>query len=423
MNCFFCGERRATKSDPPFKLCDRCYKEREEVQEKLKQPLINESQKDVGKLCLRCGVCCFMLSARCTAEEAARIEEEHGIAVDRLTHIEALGPNQGKRVLKVPCKLLQGKPLDHAFCKAYKGFRPEVCHSYFCKVAQRYSLGMLSYHEALFWLRTAMITGDVSIFNWTSSGDQDDRLMVASMVGNFADSLRKMGASQENINLAVAEKVTPRYFFRSAPDRLALEMHFSAFDRGDVDPTLFVPREKVESWDPPVRQFAVEMVRAVMETIRSYFDKENSTLTEMLQKLSEDGEELQVTPETAELIEQAGEATEGEDEWKGACSNYTIQSENANDVMDWCCLLMEPDHLPELRDLEGLTEEQYDEIIEWCEGIMNSGNNGEPGSAPECLRKILPDGAYYKDWKTICCAHCGLPMDEDGCNCTPLSLH
>jgi hypothetical protein len=426
MNCFFCSEQRATKSDPPFKLCDRCYKEREEVKERLKQPLINEQQKDVGRLCLRCGVCCFMLSARCTDEEAERIEKDHGISVDRLSHIEAIGPNQGKRVLKVPCKLLKGKPLDHAFCKAYRGFRPEVCHSYMCKIAQRYSLGMMSYHEALFWMRTALITGDVSIFNWTSEGDQDDRLMVASMIGNFADNLRNLGADQQHINLAVAERVTPRYFFKSPQDRLALEMHFSAFDRGDIDPTLFVTKDKISYWAPEVHQFAVEMIRAVMEEIRSYFEKENSTLTDMLQKLGAEGDDdKKITPDSSDLVEDVKESN-------GAVlldlgrfeelEDHSEKTENSLDLLDWLHLIMRPEDLPEQSTLNVLTREQYYEVIEWCEKVMMK-EESEPGSAPECLRKLLPDGAFYKDWKRVTCAHCGCPLPEEGCDCTAKTVH
>lgn len=388
MQCFFCSDRRATKSDPPFKLCDRCYKEREEVKEKLKQPLINESQKDVGRLCLRCGVCCFMLSARCTDEEAAQIEKEHGVTVDRLTHIEAIGPNKGERVLKVPCKLLKGKPLDHAFCSGYRGFRPEVCHSYLCKIAQRYSLGMISYHEALFWLRTAMVTDDVTIFNWSTEGDQDDRLMVAGMIGKFADQLRDLGADQRRINIAVAERITPRYFFRSPEDRFALEMHFSAFDRGDVDPTLFVSKDKIAQWDPVVRSFAVEMIRAVMEEIRSRFDKEDSSLISMLQKINEESDDdKKIMPDSGDLVESARE------------SDRPVPL----DLADWLHLIMPPEDLPDQAAIDGLSRPHHLEVLEWCEQVMMK-DDAEPGPAPECLRAILPDGAYYKDWKPVTCA-------------------
>lgn len=416
MQCFFCSERRATKSDPPFKLCDRCYKEREEVKERLKQPLINESQKDVGRLCLRCGVCCFMLSARCTDEEAAQIEKEHGVTVDRLTHIEVIGPNKGKRVLKVPCKLLKGRPLDHAFCSGYKGFRPEVCHSYLCKVAQRYSLGMISYHEALFWLRTAMITDDVTIFNWSTEGDQDDRLMVASMIGKFADKLRDLGADQRHINVAVAERITPRYFFKSPEDRFALEMHFSAFDRGDVDPTLFVSKDKIAQWDPVVRSFAVEMIRAVMEEIRSRFDKEDSKLINMLQKINEESDDdKKIMPDSSDLVESAKESD-------GAVENCSVQAENALDLADWLHLIMPPEDLPDQAAIDTLSKTHYLEVLEWCEQVMMK-DDAEPGSAPECLRAILPDGAYYKDWKPVICALCGDSLTEEGCDCTATTVH
>lgn len=282
MNCFFCLEEVAAHKDGPFMLCPKCFKERKDVAERADVPVTDEPKRDVSRLCMRCGACCFMLSITVSDEEAGLVHQNHGVPVDDFTSISEAGPFKGSRLVNLPCKFLKGKVLDHTFCSIHDQYRPEVCGSYHCKIAQKYSLGLISQGESLFWMRSALIREDVSIFNWIDEDQESDRLMAVGIMHDFADDLRKQGADQNAINSAVADQITPRYLIRSDTDHLVLSMHLDCFDRDHIDPKLFIDKEKYDQWEPEVQQFAVEITRSVLSEIRERFDKKESLLTRAL---------------------------------------------------------------------------------------------------------------------------------------------
>lgn len=280
MKCNFCGKQAVCKSDA-FDLCIKCDEERKQAEANKDLPVTNTPRKDPSKLCLQCGLCCFMLSARTTQEEAEKVEAEHGIKSSLFTCVEEFGPNKGELVIRMPCKFLQGRILDHVFCKAHEKYRPEVCGAYLCKMAQKYVMGMISLGEAKFWLKFAYLRADVNIFNW--SGDQEsDRLLAVSMISNYADQLRGEGADQTSINISVAERITPVYKIKSDTDHLVLNMHFDAFDRGDVDYKLFMDQEEIDGLDKWDAELAKDVIKFVVAEFRERFTRSESPISRIL---------------------------------------------------------------------------------------------------------------------------------------------
>jgi hypothetical protein len=124
--------------------------------------------------------------------------------------------------------ILLGKPLGKwTACRIHSKIRTEICRSYLCKIAIRYQLGTISIGEARYWLRTAILDRDLSLFNWAKD-DQDAKIMIAVSIENRIREMRKQGISEErDPSSGIASLITPTYRIKSALDELTLDMHFA----------------------------------------------------------------------------------------------------------------------------------------------------------------------------------------------------
>lgn len=283
--CHFCMKREAIRemvggiADQPvtFNLCKECADEKEKV-DKRGNNLLDLQHQDTAKLCIGCGVCCYILHARVTESEADRIIKEQKINKDDFAiHTEigkCLYPDS--YTIKTPCMFLLGNPLGRwTACRIYGQFRPAVCVSYMCKIAMRYQMGTVCLGEAKYSLRSAILAGDLSIFNWTSS-DQEAKILIASHVATMANQLRKDNVPEDQIKMAMASWITPRYLLKSALDELALDMHFATHDRGDDDPLVFFTKDEISNLEKlPQRSVIEQVITRVLSTVRNYFVSEN----------------------------------------------------------------------------------------------------------------------------------------------------
>jgi len=278
--CHFCMNREAKKrveggqmgtlGQVSFDLCSECADEKL-LADKRQNNLLDLQHNDPSKLCVGCGICCFILHAKVTESEAERIISEQKINKEDFAIHTAIGKSlyPDSYTIKTPCMFLLGRPLAKwTACRIYNQSRPEVCRTYLCKIAIRYQLGTICLGEAKYSLRSAILTGDLSIFNWTSS-DQEARILISSQIAARVAQLKKDNVPEDQIKMAMASWVTPRYTIKSALDELALDMHFATHDRGDDDPLVFFSKEELVRLESPY--VVREVITRVLNTIRGYF--------------------------------------------------------------------------------------------------------------------------------------------------------
>jgi hypothetical protein len=76
-----------------------------------------------------------------------------------------------------------------------------------------------------------------------------------------------------------------------------------------------------------------------------------------------------------------------------------------DEVISLMSLVIEPYAQPSREELEKLSEEQLEEIMQWCAAMHVAAQDAkglvgeEPGAAPECLRNLLADDHFYKNWR------------------------
>lgn len=301
MKCYFCMDKEAEVerkgplyqgSELTFHLCSLCAHEKDAA-DKRSDDLLELQSNDVSKLCVGCGICCFILNARVTKEEADKISGDNNVKFEDFAVLTDIGQvlYPDDYTIKVPCTFLLGKPLGKwTACRIHNKIRPAVCGSYLCKMAIRYQLGTISLGEARYWLRLAIQVKDLSIFNWIKDS-QEAKILISSAVATRISQLRKENVPDEQIRMMVASLVTPNYTIRSPLDDLTLCMHFATHDRGDNDPKVFFSSEELE--DQKLSSLSpialVEMtIERVVSTFRKYYQKSERSFIEQSAEVNEE---------------------------------------------------------------------------------------------------------------------------------------
>lgn len=180
--------------------------------------------RQVNELCLKCGLCCVVLQASCSREEAERVcpqqPERFARPSDRLA--------ENKLLISFPCMFLKGRVMHAVCCSAYEKGRPKVCESYLCRIAVRYRQYEIELEEAEQLLQQAYLSRDVTIFNWGAA--EDGPLSIRYAAWELADKLRKEGCSGDIIDYRLSQYLSPQYDFCSLPDRDLFFYHFVCFD-------------------------------------------------------------------------------------------------------------------------------------------------------------------------------------------------
>lgn len=246
-----------------------------------------KSLRSTSELCVRCGLCCVVLKAQCTPEEAELAAPDNPARF--------AGPDdyvaEGKLLMKFPCMYLRGRVLGGAFCAIYSKSRPKVCSSYLCRIAMLYSQGEVNLEDAFEQLKTAFWSGNVSIFNWCGE-DGEQVILRRQAIWHLADTLRAQGSSDMEVNMWVANECTPTYWPRTPFEHSLFSMHFMSFDYReglegkeleDAEQRallLYYEPEEIEKMSKRDQAIARATVRHVLAQLRLYVSSPGSGETD-----------------------------------------------------------------------------------------------------------------------------------------------
>lgn len=321
--CYFCLNRAAEVAiqdeSAELRLCRYCHKQYMECAQNDDKSPLELPRKDPSELCVKCGLCCIMLCARVDDQEAENLIEQanennrypQDMHLERFSTVQDQPPYKGDRTINMPCCYLQGAMLNYVQCRVYDLDRPKVCGSYLCKIAVEFRLGKISMPEAIFRLRSSFMNGDVSIFNWTQAGTEgsiDENEVYVSIMGQISDliyQMRKDEYSEDQIELAVANRLTPMYVPSSIVGQAALNMHLYNVDRGDFNLDLYIP-ELVKGYTPDQKEAAQEVLEALLIDLRQLFIRTDECGSAPKEKSDDDG----VQPETSDR-DNTAEVVEG----------------------------------------------------------------------------------------------------------------
>lgn len=276
MSCVLCGSDEDLDDRGSYVVCASCAKEQDECKERVKNGVILD--RNCSDLCVRCGLCCVVLSAVVDPDEIEELAKWSGKLPTEISMVEKLPfPGAGKLVLKRPCVFLLGKPGEYVSCRAYKTKRPHVCGSYLCKLAIRYKAGACSLNEAIFILRGSVsLSGDLGLFNWSddeySSRDVGDRNLAKLIAVHKAlDLLGDSGPESEKARLALYSAFHPRYKF---VDNLG-ETVFAAIAQNYKNKKIclnhFVDEQIIDGWTDKEKEVAIETTYQVVGGILEHF--------------------------------------------------------------------------------------------------------------------------------------------------------
>jgi len=181
--------------------------------------------RPASELCVRCGVCCVVLKAYCTPDEATALAQHADVALARIVE----PPRDGNCLMKFPCTFLRGRVMSHVACSVYGGPRPPVCGSYLCKMAINYVTRKISLEDAIHALNYAFLRGDFGVFNWTGA-DREVSIYLRGRIVKEAAAMRAEGIPQAVIDYRAAAGVTPHYFIPTEVDHDLISMHFFSHD-------------------------------------------------------------------------------------------------------------------------------------------------------------------------------------------------
>lgn len=233
--------------------------------------------RSTSELCVRCGLCCVVLRASCTEEEARRVCPDNPLQFAEPDETM----EDGKWLMRFPCMYLKGRVLGAVFCSIYDKERPSVCGSYLCRIAMLYSQGQIELEPALKQLKVAFWTSDVTVFNWAGfEGEQ--AIMRRQAVCRIAGQLRKEGASQPGVDLYLADQLTPGYWPSTPLEHGLFSMHFMSFDhreklggeakaKADREALgLYYELDELEEMSERDKEVAQMTVRQVLAQLRLY---------------------------------------------------------------------------------------------------------------------------------------------------------
>lgn len=330
--CGLCFSRPSAHiTDEGLFICGTCHQAIEDLKAEHKN-VVDLERKDPSELCRKCGICCVVLSAKVDDAEA---KEFHQQALNAgfgpqdfgdVFAIEELGPHTGDLVFRFPCPYLRGKPLDFVSCAGYSLDRPSVCRSYLCKIAIKYSLGLITIEEAQFTLRSSFLSGALDLFNWTHCRSDDpesveqeieeQKLIFYNHLNEQAQRMLDEGTPRDLVGMVVSSQITPVLDFKNAACHVLFNMHMQALDRDYIEPKVYVEEEIVDGWTPEKKVFATQIIKHVLTELRDLF----ATKSELDQlRGDQDGQEPEASgrdggqTSSADEEEQAEAGDSGDD--------------------------------------------------------------------------------------------------------------
>lgn len=275
MKCILCGSLEQVDDRGPYPVCASCHLEQLECSERVKSG--NMLDRDCGELCMRCGLCCVVLSAEAKRDEVEHLANWSGKLPSEIAMVEKQPyPNSGLLVLKRPCVFLLGKPTEYVRCQAYGTRRPKVCEEYLCKIAIRYKAGLCTTNEALFILRSSITrNGTISSFNWCSDGSGKDRKdhKIADLLSTkrALEAIEADGNKIDQVQLMLFRKLHPRYDFDSDLQETIFAAIMTNYESMALDLDQFFAPEKMEGWSDRDKEIALQTIYQVVGDFRGFF--------------------------------------------------------------------------------------------------------------------------------------------------------
>lgn len=247
----------------------------------------DQDLRSPSELCVRCGLCCIVLRATCTREEA---EEASPSCPEQFAEPHPEGEDD-KLLIRFPCMHLRGRPLGAVFCAIYHQKRPEVCSTYLCRIAMLYSQHEVGLESALRQLKVAFWSEDPTVFNWAGF-DGERNIMRRQVVWKLAENLRAKGQSEQGVDLWVANQCTPSYWPSTPLEHSLFSMHFAAFDNREdkAEPDraaahrkaleLYYEMDELEKLNERDKEVAAMTVFHVLNQLRIYVTDRTEVLHE-----------------------------------------------------------------------------------------------------------------------------------------------
>jgi len=232
----------------------------------------------IDEICSYCGICCRILIAHVSEEEAGRMCREHGIAPgvfsepggSSLADTAAAARGRSHRII-MPCyfqQMVDGR----SRCTVHEAYRPAVCTGYLCRVAIEYDQGLLPLEDARLLLRVSGTHHAGALFNWTGDPEESRLLqrVIISRLDGWAETVVKEseafhGVSKEQLAGVMALEVSgaqDRYDFTSPLLPLVLTRLFEQARTGSLDLRTFFTEEELE--DEHRNEYWKEAARSTM---------------------------------------------------------------------------------------------------------------------------------------------------------------
>lgn len=280
MSCVLCRSDEDLDYRGNYLVCGKCAQEQKECEDRRKSGEVLD--RDCSELCIRCGLCCVVLSAEVKPEEVERLAVWSGkLPTDIAMVEERRFEGEGKMVLHRPCIFLLGKPGEYVRCRAYGMDRPEVCGAYLCKLAIRYKSGICTLNEALFLLRASITKhGNLGMFNWSSDTEEDgnagDAKLASLVLAQRAlRMLNKEGGNTDDVRLTLFEQLHPHYEFLSPVHETVFAALMVNYRNKVLALDQFFSEEQIKSMSERDKEVALMSAYQVVEDISMFF-KEKS---------------------------------------------------------------------------------------------------------------------------------------------------
>lgn len=273
--CILCGSSKGLDDRGKYLVCERCAQEQRECAERQRTGKVLD--RDCSELCIRCGLCCVVLSAEVKPSEVERLAEWSGRLPSEIAMVEERPGHGGKLVLKRPCIFLLGKAGEYVNCRAYGMERPKVCGSYLCKLAIRYKAGVCTLHEALFILRASIThKGDIGMFNWSSDPESNRDTGDAELAEVIAAQralrlLNEDGPKADMVRLALFEQFRPNYRFSSDAHETIFAAIMANYRNKVLDLNQFFTEEEIAEMDDGERQASLRTIYQVVGDLSYFF--------------------------------------------------------------------------------------------------------------------------------------------------------
>lgn len=274
--CVLCSSHKDIDERGAYPVCASCRQEQLECASRRDSGTVID--RDTSPLCMRCGLCCVVLSALVEPHEVEKLAKWSGKRPQDIAMVEKVSiPGEGGLALLRPCTFLLGKPTEYVQCRAYTAERPAVCGTYLCKLAVRYKAGVTTLNEALFILRASVTKeGDIGMFNWMPDEQNSDLHIAAVLAARRA--LETIDVDDDHamaVHVALFAQTHPRFQFRNPVSEALFAAVMINWEGGRLALDQFFAPELMKGWSKRDQEVALLTAYQVVEDFRDMFKQKS----------------------------------------------------------------------------------------------------------------------------------------------------